>query len=66
MEKSIKVCPNCGVIGSIKHMHDTAHGLEDTHMEGSERFECSSCGASLTREQAEGLGLKYVLDKEGS
>jgi len=31
-------------------------------MGGSERFECSACGHVLSREEAEGRGLEYVLD----
>ena len=51
-------CPKCGT--EYRHMHNTAYDLIDTHMEGSERFECE-CGR-LTREEAEQLGFRYILD----
>lgn len=46
----------------MKHLHETAHGVAGTHMDGSERFECTSCGRTLTREESEGRGLEYKVD----
>ncbi len=59
---TIPKCPECGCSHDFKHMHDTAYGMSETHMAGSERFECGWCGYMLDREEAEGFGLKYVLD----
>jgi transposase-like protein len=58
------ICPRCGTITSMLHLHSTAHGIEGTHMDGSEHFKCSSCGYTLSRLEAESLGLQYVLDVE--
>lgn len=55
-------CPNCKEETKMRHLHDAAHGLQGTHIDGSERFECSSCNTTLTRHAAESIGLKYVID----
>lgn len=61
MEKD-KRCPRCGCFHEFQHLHDTAYGMSETHMAGSERFECNGCEYMLEREEAENIGLKYVLD----
>lgn len=38
------LCRKCGTLEQHAHMHDTAHGIEGTHMHGSERFVCRKCG----------------------
>lgn len=43
-------------------MHDTAHGISGTHMAGSERFECTICGAT-TRASDRVPGFTFILDK---
>lgn len=43
MSNIVAKCPKCGYTCEFRHMHDTAHGIEGTHMSGSERFECSQC-----------------------
>lgn len=55
-------CPACKQAAPTQHMHSTAHGIPGTHMAGSERFECSACRHTLSREEAEGRGLAYALD----
>lgn len=44
------------------HLHDTIYGIPETHMVGSERFECSICRHVLSSEEADGRGLVYTLD----
>lgn len=47
---------------TLRHMHNAAHGIPGTHMSGSERFECE-CGFYVGNwEDAEKLGLNFVLD----
>lgn len=58
-------CPSCKAsVERFNHMHDTAHGIAETHMAGSERFECPECDHILTRGEARERGLTYVLDKQ--
>lgn len=56
-------CPECNE-NSLRHLHDTAHGIPGTHMKGSERFECK-CGFYCSDyKEGEKLGLDFFLDKE--
>ena len=56
-------CPKCNK-DTLQHMHNTAHGIEGTHMAGSERYECE-CGFYIGNEKdAKKHNLKFVLDKE--
>lgn len=55
-------CPACQAAASLRHLHDAAHGMSETHTDGSERFECEACGHVLTRDEAEGMGLEYKFD----
>lgn len=59
---AIMYCLKCKEMTESKHMHDCAHGIPETHMAGSERYECKKCGHWLSREDAEKQGLKYFLD----
>lgn len=43
-------------------MHNTAHGIPETHMAGTERFECKKCGYAIYKEEGEKLGFVYALD----
>lgn len=43
-------------------MHDTAHGLAGTHMEGSERYECVKCHSAIFKKEGIEKGLKFILD----
>lgn len=36
-------CRRCEDITEHKHWHDAAHGIEGTHMAGSERYVCKTC-----------------------
>ena len=60
---SVAVCPQCKQESRFRHLHDTAHGIEGTHMAGSERFECAFCGFTVTPAMAsEFPGLRFTLD----
>jgi hypothetical protein len=36
-------CLGCNTTTYHWHLHDTAHGIPETHMAGSERFQCKEC-----------------------
>ena len=55
-------CPNCCRVTKHDHKHDCAHGIPETHMDGSERYECVNCGYVMQKEEGEAQGLKFVLD----
>lgn len=55
-------CPKCFEQVEFLHLHDAAHGIPGTHMQGSERFECSKCGYIVFKEEGTKLGFKFVLD----
>lgn len=55
-------CPNCCRVTKHKHLHDCAHGIPDTHMSGSERYECEECGYVMDKKEAESQGLQFILD----
>ena len=61
-EKTIMNCPRCGALTEAKHMHDCAHGIPETHMGGSERYECVDCGYVMRKIEGEKQGLKFFLD----
>lgn len=56
------MCERCKQVTEHKHLHNTAHGIPETHMAGSERYECVVCGHPVFKDQAQGLDLKFVLD----
>lgn len=49
-----------------KHLHDTAYGLESTHMAGSERFECVRCPCVVHGPDPKFPSLVFVLDHVGT
>lgn len=55
-------CNHCQKETEHKHLHDAAHGIEGTHMSGSERYTCSVCKLSIFAEEGRKRGLKFVLD----
>lgn len=57
------ICPRCEDGIEFKHMHDCAHGIPDTHMAGSERYECPSCAYAIHAGEGKGMGLNFVLEK---
>ncbi len=52
-------CPDCGC--ELKHIHDCGYGIPETHMVGSERYECS-CGF-VERSSHNKHGLPFILDR---
>lgn len=56
------ICPHCEDEAELNHLHDCAHGIPDTHMAGSERYKCPSCGYAIHKSEGEKMGLKFVLD----
>jgi hypothetical protein len=57
-------CRFCDKETEHDHLHDTAHGIADTHMAGSERFTCRVCERSTYADQCVGdYRFKFVLDR---
>lgn len=63
-KRMIEECPNCHAEIAFLHLHDSPYGLYGAHDAGSERFQCPQCHHVLSRLQAIGLGLEYILDKD--
>ena len=61
-ESTIMNCPKCKTLTEANHMHNAAHGIEGTHMDGSERYECVDCGYAMYKIEGEKQGLKFALD----
>jgi hypothetical protein len=55
------ICPECSE-NDWKHLHDLAHGIQGTHMQGSERYYCQTCGKSFYSEEGKKIGLDFFLD----
>jgi hypothetical protein len=55
-------CPHCGYTCAFRHMHDSPYGMEGAHMSGSERFECSQCGHSVSLHSPGAEQFKFILD----
>ena len=53
-------CPDCDNT-DLRHLHDAAHGIPETHMVGSERYECK-CGKTIHCAEGTALGFKFILD----
>lgn len=61
-EEPIKfMCPNCGS-QEYSRLHDLAHGIPGTHMSGSERYHCDSCGRNIHAEEGKKLGLPFIYE----
>jgi hypothetical protein len=61
--KLVHYCSRCGSVGKHRHVHDCAHGIPETHMDGSERFECTLCGHAVTAGDREAARFPFMLDK---
>lgn len=55
-------CPKCKKETEHRHCHDSPYGMPGAHMDGSERYECKECGATLYKIEGEKQGLKFILD----
>ena len=60
--KMIAKCDACGNTTEHSHLHDTAHGIAETHMAGSERFVCSTCGHVVYSGRTGCERFTFVLD----
>ena len=58
--QEIAKCPLCDK--KLKHLHDAAHGIHETHLFGTERFECQCGFECWGAVEGEKLGLKFILD----
>lgn len=56
-------CPKCSR-NKFKHLHDTAYGMQETHLSGTERFECENCGYSIYSREGIKMGFTFFCDKE--
>lgn len=56
-------CRRCNADTEHRHAHDTAHGIPETHMDGSEYFECRDCGLKTFAGDGEG-DFTFILDKK--
>jgi len=55
------ICPKCKE-DTLKHLHACAHGIEGTHMKGTERYECE-CGFYVgDKEDTKQYNLEFTLD----
>jgi hypothetical protein len=55
-------CLSCNAETPHLHLHDCAHGIPETHMAGSERFECTACGR-MTFAHSDGADtFRFALD----
>lgn len=55
-------CLSCGQETRHRHLHDCAHGIFETHMSGSERFECTACGKVTFAHSEDADTFSFVLD----
>jgi hypothetical protein len=55
-------CKACGKITDHRHMHDTAHGIPETHMQGTERFICDVCG--FVTFSGDDSNFPFMLDRK--
>lgn len=55
-------CRACDDIEPHTHWHDTAHGIVETHMAGTERFVCDVCG--LTTHARDEGSRHFVFDHD--
>lgn len=62
MSTTIRHCHGCGCQTPHRHLHDTAHGIMGTHMQGSERFVCGSCGHTTFATSDEAFRFPFILD----
>lgn len=56
------VCNVCNKVTTHNHCHNSAYGMAGTHMQGTERYECKSCGKAIYKDEGIKQGLKFILD----
>jgi len=57
-------CTGCKKMTPHHHLHDAAHGIPETHMSGTERYECTFCKTTIHKEDRGELNghLRFILD----
>lgn len=55
-------CLGCGATTHHRHLHDCAHGIPETHLSGTERFECAACGRATFAYSDDANTFRFVLD----
>lgn len=55
-------CLTCDAETYHWHLHDTAHGIPETHMAGSERFVCKPCKRTTFAHSPDADTFTFVLD----
>jgi hypothetical protein len=55
-------CLSCAAVTPHLHLHDCAHGIPETHMAGSERFQCVPCGRITLAHSPDADTFSFVLD----
>jgi len=55
-------CRRCQEKTDHYHTHDTAHGIPETHIQGSERFVCKKCGLFTSAQNNQEGEFEFVLD----
>jgi hypothetical protein len=59
-------CLSCRSVTRHRHLHDCAHGIPETHMAGSERFECAACGRTTFAHSPDADTFAFVLDGQAA
>lgn len=55
-------CDGCTNVTRHRHLHDTAHGIAETHMAGTERFVCVLCQRTTFATSPNAYKFEFVLD----
>lgn len=55
-------CLTCGIATAHLHLHDCAPGLFETHLSGTERFQCTVCDRATFAYSDGADTFRFVLD----
>lgn len=62
MQLPMAPCPKCGGETPFRHLRDLAHRVAETHMPGSERFECAYCKYTVRAPDPNRPTLVFTFD----
>lgn len=62
MPGTIRHCRHCNLSTVHQHWHDCAHGIPETHIHGTERFECIRCRLATFAWSEGSDRFRFVLD----
>ena len=62
---TLSFCRTCNELTAHNHIHDTAHGIPETHMVGTERFTCKQCGLTTYASDEGASNFVFTLDTIG-